>query len=273
MSKEPGINQALAHGGRIHKPEYLMASKNPTVPRLTLQSLHCSLKSIADPLWAKHSLRFFKTNKGEYGAGDRFLGISVPTVRALVRQYRDLPLRDVDSLLHSRWHEERLLALLIWVDQYRRGDVALRQRIYQKYLRSTRYINNWDLVDSSAPYIVGDFLADKDNAVLSRLARSASLWERRISVLATFHFIRNGRFDEALKIATLLLHEEHDLIHKATGWMLRKVGKRDRPILERFLIRHQANMPRTMLRYAIEHLPAPLRRRYLQGTVRTKITR
>jgi len=141
------------------------------------------LKRIADPHRAKHSLRFFKTGKGEYGAGDRFLGISVPAARALVRQYCDLRLREVESLLHSRWHEERLLALLLWVDQYRRGDMAQRQRIYQKYLRSTRYINNWDLVDSSAPYIVGDFLADKDKRILFRLTRSANLWERRIAVL------------------------------------------------------------------------------------------
>jgi len=228
------------------------------------------LKDIADPQRAKHSLRFFKTGKGEYGAGDRFLGITVPAVRALARQYRDLPLRDVEGLLHSRWHEERLLALLLWVDRFRRGDAKQRQHIHQKYLHSIRYINNWDLVDSSAGQIVGVFLADKDKRVLFRLARSANLWERRIAVIATFHFIRNGRFTEILKIATLLLHDEHDLIHKAVGWMLREVGKRDRPCLERFLIRHQANMPRTMLRYAIEHLPAPQRRRYLQGNVDTK---
>jgi len=231
----------------------------------TLQSLRLSLKDVADPQRAKHSLRFFKTGAGEYGAGDRFLGITVPALRALARQYRDLPLRDVDSLLRSPWHEERLMALLLWVDRYRRGDVKQRQRIHHKYLRSTRYINNWDLVDVSAGHIVGAFLADKDKRVLFRLARSANIWERRIAVLATSHFIRDGRFTETLKIATLLLHDEHDLIHKAVGWMLREVGKRDRPRMERFLIRHQANIPRTMLRYAIEHLPAERRQCYLQG--------
>jgi 3-methyladenine DNA glycosylase AlkD len=231
------------------------------------------LKAIADPQRAKHSQRYFKTGKGEYGAGDRFLGITVPAVRALARQYRDLPLREIDNLLHSRWHEERLLALLLWVDRYRRGDVKQRQRLYRKYLRSTRYINNWDLVDSSAGQIVGDFLTDKDKGVLFRLARSNNLWERRIAVIAAGQFIRSGRFTEILKIATLLLRDEHDLIHKALGWMLREVGKHDRPRLERFLIRHQADMPRTMLRYAIEHLPAEQRRRYLQGNVRTKRVR
>jgi len=236
----------------------------------TLQSLRRSLKAVADPQRARHNLRFFKTGVGEYGAGDRFLGLTVPAVRALARQYRDLPLRDVDSLLRSPWHEERLLALLLWVDRYRCGDEKQRQRIHHKYLRSTRYINNWDLVDASAVSIVGAFLADKDKHVLFRLARSASLWERRIAVIATLHFIREGRFTEILKIATLLLHDEHDLIHKAVGWMLREVGKRDRPRLERFLVRHQAGMPRTMLRYAIEHLPAQQLRRYLQGNAGTR---
>jgi 3-methyladenine DNA glycosylase AlkD len=238
-----------------------------TPPTPTLQSLRRSLRQVADPQRAKYSQRYFKTGKGEYGAGDRFLGITVPTVRALARQNRDLPLHHVDSLLHSRWHEERLLALLLWVDRTERGDKTLRRRIYQKYLRSTRYINNWDLVDSSAGQIVGAYLADKDKRVLFRLARSANVWQRRIAVIATFHFIRNGRFTESVKIATSLVRDEHDLIHKAVGWMLREIGKRDRPCLERFLIRHQASMPRTMLRYAIEHLPATQRRRYLQGIV------
>lgn len=237
----------------------------PRNNRQTFETLRLSLKRLADPRRAKLHRRFFKTGAGEYGAGDRFLGIAVPSLRTLAKQYCDLPLRDVDSLLHSRWHEQRLLALLLWVDRYRRGDAAERQRIHRKYLRSVRYINNWDLVDVSAEQIVGGFLADKDKRILLRLARSANLWERRIAVLATFHFIRRGRFTEILKIATALLHDEHDLIHKAVGWMLREVGKRDRPCLERFLTRHQDRMPRTMLRYAIEHLPVPRRRRYLQG--------
>lgn len=243
-----------------------MARKKPSArSRQPLQLLRQTLKRIADPRRAKLHLRFFKTGVGEYGAGDRFLGITVPALRALARQYRDLPLRDVDSLLRSPWHEERFLALLLWVDQFRRGNADRRRQIYNKYLRSTRHINNWDLVDVSAEHIVGAFLAGKDKRILFRLARSANLWQRRIAVLATFHFIRHDRFTEILKIATLLLHDEHDLIHKAVGWMLREAGKRDRPRLERFLVRHQKSMPRTMLRYAIEHLPVQRRQRYLRG--------
>lgn len=172
----------------------------------------------------------------------------------------------MNALLRSPWHEQRLLALLIWVDQYRRGDASLRRRIHRKYLRNVRHINNWDLVDSSAEHIVGGFLADQDKRLLWRLARSANLWERRIAVLATFHFIRRGRFAETLKLAASLLRDEHDLIHKAVGWMLREVGKRDRACLEGFLTRHRDRMPRTMLRYAIEHFPKPQRQRYLQRT-------
>jgi 3-methyladenine DNA glycosylase AlkD len=208
-------------------------------------------------------MAFFRTAPGEYGAGDRFLGVTVPQLRAIAREYRDLPLKHLVTLLHSRWHEERLLALLILVGQYRRADPGLRQTIHQLYLQNTSSINNWDLVDASAAQIVGAHLETRDRAVLRKLARSPSLWERRMAMIATYHYIREGDFRDALAVAALLRRDEHDLIHKAVGWMLREIGKRDRRAEERFLRKHASRMPRTMLRYAIEKFPQPLRRKYL----------
>jgi 3-methyladenine DNA glycosylase AlkD len=181
----------------------------------------------------------------------------------LEREYRNLPLASVVTLLRSPWHEERLLALLILVGQHVRGDDRTRQAIHQLYLRNTRSINNWDLVDSSAAQIVGAHLETRDRRVLRRLARSKSVWERRIAMIATFHYIRQGDFADALAIAALLRHDEHDLIHKAVGWMLREIGKRNRAAEERFLRTHARGMPRTMLRYAIERFPPTLRRTYM----------
>lgn len=175
-----------------------------------------------------------------------------------------MPLKYVVTLLHSPWHEERLLALLILVGQYVSADARMRQTIHQLYLRNTKSINNWDLVDTSAPQIVGAHLEMRDRRVLRRLARSTSLWERRIAMIATYHFIKQGDFRDALAVAELLLNDDHDLIHKAAGWMLREVGKRDRRAAERFLRKHSRAMPRTMLRYAIEKFPQPLRRKYMQ---------
>ena len=206
---------------------------------------------------------FFKTGPGQYGEGDRFLGITVPQLRAISRTHRDLRLNAVAALLGSRWHEERLLALLILVHQYRRADEPTRAAIHRLYLDHTRSINNWDLVDSSAPQIVGAHLETRDRSKLRRLARSPSLWERRIAMLATYHYIRKNDFADALAIAELLLHDDHDLIHKAVGWMLREIGNRDRAVEEDFLRRHARVMPRTMLRYAIERFPEPLRRKYM----------
>ena len=203
---------------------------------------------------------FFKTGPGEYGAGDRFLGVTVPQLRALARNYADLPLKQAVRLLQSPWHEERLLALIIMVGQYVRGDTRARQAVHQVYLRNTASINNWDLVDCSAAQIVGAHLEAGDRRVLRRLARSKSVWERRIAMIATYHYIRQDDFEDALAIAALLRHDEHDLIHKAVGWMLREIGKRDRAVEERFLRKHARTMPRTMLRYAIERFPEPLRR-------------
>jgi len=226
------------------------------------EAIHRELRRRSDPARAAALQRFFKTAAGEYGAGDRFLGLTVPAVRAVAAHYESLPLRDVEALLQSPWHEARLLALLILVRQYARMSNA-RGAIYRLYLRNTHRVNNWDLVDLSAGQIVGAHLAERDRATLHLLARSRSLWERRIAIIATGIYIRRGEFGPTLRIARLLLEDPHDLIHKAVGWMLREVGKRDREAEEAFLRRYAHRMPRTMLRYAIERFPERLRRRYL----------
>lgn len=225
-----------------------------------------ALQELAHPETAAFLQRYFKTGPGEYGEGDRFLGIRVPAIRRLAREYRSLPLGDAVELLRSPWHEERLLALLILVEQYRRGDPSDRETIYQTYLANTRFINNWDLVDTSAEHIVGAHLDPADLTVLERLAHSDSVWERRIAILSTLHMTRGGALEPALSLAALLLHDRHDLIHKAVGWMLREVGKRDRARLEGFLREHSRIMPRTMLRYALEHFPPTLRAEYMGRT-------
>ena len=230
---------------------------------LSASQVHRLLQALGNPLRAKESLRFFKTRPGEYGAGDRFLGIGAPVLRQLARRYRDLPLGEALALLRSGWHEERLVALLILVDQYQRGDTRKRAAIYRCYIRHRSRINNWDLVDCSAEHIVGAHLQHTDRALLRRLAASRSIWDRRIAILATFHYIKAGEYDETLRIARLLLDDPHDLIHKAVGWMLREVGKRDRRVEETFLRAHAHRMPRTMLRYAIERFPETTRQRYL----------
>jgi 3-methyladenine DNA glycosylase AlkD len=227
-----------------------------------LADLKRRLRALANPERAAHSLRFFKTAPGDYGHGDKFLGLTVPTMRGVVREFRDLPLADADGLLASPWHEDRLVALMILVEQYRRTPAA-RNTIYKLYLARTDRINNWDLVDASAPHIVGAHLAERSRKPLLRLAKSPSLWERRIAIVATQHFIRRNEFADTLAIARLLLRDPHDLIHKACGWMLRETGKRDERVLRAFLDEHAARMPRTMLRYAIERLGD--RRRYLTG--------
>ena len=215
---------------------------------------------MADPVIAEHSQRFFKTAPGQYGHGDIFLGIRVPALRALVKHHADLPRRDVLRLLRSAFHEERLFALLILVKQFTAADAPHQEAICTLYLDNTRYINNWDLVDLSAPNIVGAYLADKDKQPLYALAASDSLWERRIAMLATFHFIRQKQFADALAIARLLRDDKEDLIHKAVGWMLREIGKRNLDAEKEFLNKHAPKMPRTMLRYAIEKFPDPDRK-------------
>jgi 3-methyladenine DNA glycosylase AlkD len=231
--------------------------------RGALGSVRRDIRRLARRERAEINKWFFKTGPGEYGAGDRFLGVTLPQLRALARDYRDLPLTHAVRLLQSPWHEERLLALLIMVAQYARGDARAREAIHQAYLRNTKSINNWDLVDSSAGQIVGAHLETRNRRLLRRLARSKSLWERRIAMIATYSYIRKGDFTDALAIAALLRRDEHDLIHKAVGWMLREIGKRDRAAEERFLRKYSRTMPRTMLRYAIEKFPQPLRRKYM----------
>jgi 3-methyladenine DNA glycosylase AlkD len=233
-----------------------------------LRELRAGLRRLRDPEIAAHSLRFFKTGPGEYGEGDRFLGIRVPVLRREARRCRALPLADLVRLLRSAYHEERLLALIALVERYRRGDERVRGEIYRLYLDNTDRINNWDLVDASAPGIVGAHLVARSRRPLAKLARSASLWERRIAILATLALIRNHEHEETLRIARILLEDREELIHKAVGWMLREVGKRDPRTARAFLRRHYRRMPRVMLRYAIERFPQAERKAYLEGAVR-----
>lgn len=233
---------------------------------LELEGIRAELRAAANPAIAQHSKRFFKTGPGEYGAGDRFLGIRVPVVRRIARAHRDAKVTTAFSLLRSPLHEERLCALLLLVDRFERGDEPVRSTIYEGYLKAIRTsVNNWDLVDTSAPSIVGAYLEARSTQPLYRLAKSRDLWERRVAMLATFWFIRRNAFADALAIAELLLDDEHDLIHKAAGWMLREVGKRNTAALRAFLDAHRTRMPRTMLRYAIEKLTPAQRKAYLDG--------
>ena len=228
-----------------------------------LNSLTSDLQALADPEKAALLSRFFKTGKGQYGEGDVFLGIVVPKQRAVARKYPSLSTGDIGKLLASKIHEHRLVALLILTEKYRKADGKGKDRLVDFYLKHTGRINNWDLVDLSASHILGDYLLGRDRSVLYRLARSANLWERRISIIATAAFIRNNDFGETLRIAEILLDDDHDLIHKATGWMLREVGKRDLAAEEDFLRKHYRRMPRTMLRYAIERFGEKKRRFFL----------
>lgn len=234
---------------------------------LAVEAIERELESLADPEIAEFLGRYFRTGPGEYGEGDRFLGIRVPVLRRLARKYQSLGLSGCRALLVSPFHEARLLALLILVRAYDRGDEVMRDEIHRLYLDHLSYVNNWDLVDSSAEHIVGRHLQARDRSLLHDLARSDSVWERRIAIMATFGYVKAGSFDETLRLADVLLTDRHDLIHKAVGWMLREVGKRDRGVAEAFLRPRYRRMPRTMLRYAIEKYPEPLRQRYLRGEV------
>lgn len=228
------------------------------------QALH-ALESQRDPEKAAFFQRFFKCGPGQYGAGDQFLGLSVPQVRSVLAQYRTLPVPECMALLQSPYNEARLLALLILVAQYqrKRASEAERQAVFDAYLTSRSRVNNWNLVDASAPAIVGGQLLQRDRALLYQLVQSASLWDRRMAVLATFAFIRAGDFADTLHLCEMLLGDREDLMHKACGWMLREVGKRDEAVLRAFLDAHAGQMPRTMLRYALEKLPAALRADYM----------
>jgi 3-methyladenine DNA glycosylase AlkD len=223
------------------------------------------LQERASPEKAAFLPRFFKSGPGEYGEGDRFYGVVVPDCRAIAKAARDLDERSLEELLASPMHEERTVALLILVGRFERGGERERSRVYRLYRRNLGRVNNWDLVDASAPTIVGGYLEGRDRSPLYRWARSKKLWERRIAMLATYRYIKKGDFGDALSIARILRDDGEDLIHKAVGWMLREIGNRDREAEERFLRRHCRRMPRTMLRYAIEKFPARLRRAYLNG--------
>ena len=232
--------------------------------KLMLAELRQKLICLSNPEDAMFLQRFFKTGPGQYGEGDIFRGIRVPVLRRLSKEYKLIPLEQVISLLQSAHHEDRLLALFILVLKYVKADDDTRNIIYSLYLSNTALINNWDLVDASAEHIVGAYVSDKSKEPLYQLANSRSMWERRIAILATFHFIKRERFDETLKIAEILLADKEDLIHKAVGWMLREVGKRDAECEESFLNSHYQQMPRTMLRYAIEKYSQETRLDYLK---------
>ncbi len=234
---------------------------------MTARHVSETLKDLANPTIAEHSQRFFKTGKRQYGEGDIFLGIRVPVLRTQARKFRDLPLKQVRSFMKSAFHEERLCALLILVLKFTKGDEQERTAIYSLYVKNTKYINNWDLVDSSAHQIVGGYLVDKDKRLLDTFAQSKSLWKRRIAIIATYNFIKKDQYKDALSISKSLLKDDEDLIHKAVGWMLREIGKRDLAAEKAFLLNHYKQMPRTMLRYAIEKFPERERKRYLNGVV------
>ena len=221
------------------------------------------LKALGNKTAAAHAQRFFKTGPGQYGEGDIFLGIRVPTLRKLAKEHRDISLDAAVELLQSPFHEVRLLALLILVLQYERG--GNEKAIYRAYLANTHRINNWDLVDVTAEHLVGAYLFERNRQPLYKLARSKSLWERRIAIIATFYFIRRNQFEDTLAIADLLLNDKEDLMHKAVGWMLREIGKRNLKTEEDFLLPRYKHMPRTMLRYAIERFPEKKRISYLKS--------
>ncbi len=233
----------------------------------TTKEIITHLKSIGNPEIATHSQRFFKTGKGQYGQGDVFLGIRVPIIRKTARQCKNLPLQPTQDLLFSKYHEARLFALLVLIEKFKNGDEKVEKKIFEFYLQNTKQVNNWDLVDLSAPQIVGEYLKNRDKDILFKLSISQNLWKRRIAIIATYTFIKEYDFGNTLKISELLLNDNHDLIHKAVGWMLREVGNRSLSVEENFLKKHYKTMPRTMLRYAIEKFDEPLRQRYLKGEV------
>lgn len=232
-----------------------------------LAEIQSELRQLADKTIAQHSQRFFKTGKGQYGEGDIFLGIRVPVLRQAAKKYIPAPLSVCQGLLESKYHEERLFALILLVNAYKRAGNEEQERIYRFYLSNTSCVNNWDLVDLSAPYIMGNYLRERDKKPLYRLAGSENLWDKRIAIISTLGFIRHNEFQDALAVSEILLADTHDLIHKAVGWMLREVGKRDLAAEEGFLKKHYQQMPRTMLRYAIERFEATKRLLYLKGKI------
>lgn len=233
---------------------------------MSLKEARVALQRHARPDKVEILQRFFKTGPGEYAEGDVFIGVTVPQTRAVAKRFRHLDFEALSELLNSPRHEERLLALVILVDQFERAEATKQKRFFDFYFQHIKGINHWDLVDASAPRLVGGYLLERNRAVLHKLARSRNLWERRIAIVATMTFIRRRDFTDCLKICETLMQDDHDLIHKACGWMLREVGKADVKTLERFLARYQRKLPRTALRYAIERFPPARRQAYLAGT-------
>ncbi len=232
-----------------------------------IKNIKEEFKKLSNAEQAKHLQNYFKTGKGEYGEGDIFLGIRVPILRKIAKKYSALSISDATEFLKSPFHEERLFALIVLVELFRKKDKENKEKIVELYLSHTKYINNWDLVDISAPRIVGAYLFTRDKKPIYLLTRSENLWERRIAIMSTLYFIGNNEFSDTLKIAEILLKDKEDLIHKAVGWMLREVGKKDSEVEEEFLRKHYKEMPRTMLRYAIEKFPEEKRKNYLRGQV------
>ena len=233
-----------------------------------LKQLKADLQKLHDPKRAKALARFFKTGKGEYGEGDVFIGIKVGGQRRVAKKYTALNFTSLQKLIGSKYHEHRLVTLLILVNKFQKTNEKEKEKIIDFYLKNAKRVNNWDLVDLSAPKLLGPYLLDKDRKILYKLACSKNLWEKRIGMMATATFIREGQFEDTFKIAKILLEDKHDLIHKAVGWMLREVGKRDQKAEEKFLKKHYQAMPRTMLRYAIEKFDETKRQAYLYGKAR-----
>ena len=226
------------------------------------------IRALANKEIAQHSLRFFKTDKGEYGHGDLFLGVRAPKIRLIAKKHIDISIADMKTLIQSKYHEERFLGLIILVNKYAKTkDKKNRNQLYKIYVSSFKYINNWNLVDVTCPHVTGKHLIDKDRTILYKWAKSEDLWTKRIAMISTFSFIRKNDLEDTFKIAEILLQDKHDLIHKAVGWMLREAGKRDLKREETFLKKYYKTMPRTMLRYAIEKFPETKRQKYLKRTI------
>ena len=234
---------------------------------MSINKLREKIKRVSNKKHAEAMLWFLKTGKGEYGEGDIFAGIKVPVQRKIAKEFLNLNFTELKELLKSKVHEERLIALLILVEKYEKGEEKEKNKIFRFYINNRKRINNWDLVDLSAPKIIGHYPLNKDKKLLYDFAKSENLWDRRIAILATYSFIKSGNFDDALRISDLLLNDKHDLIHKAAGWMLREVGKKNLAVVEIFLQPRYNKMPRTMLRYAIEKFPETKRKKYLEGKI------
>ena len=230
-----------------------------------LNQLISEIQKSANPEKAKRYQRFFKTEKSQYGEGDIFIGLTVPEQRSIVKKYSNLNLPKIQQLIKNKIHEYRLIALLILVDKYKKSKEKDKEEIFNFYLKNLKHVNNWDLVDLTAPNIVGEFLLNKDKKPIYKLVQSDNLWEKRVSIISTLYFIKHNQFEDTLAISELLLKDKHDLIHKAVGWMLREIGKKDKKVLDNFLKQHYKDIPRTTLRYSLEKHPEEERKKWLKG--------